>query len=56
MKLRTIAEIQHKTPATNMDRSNTTGVLGTASVNNLFRKPKDKKPKEKEKLISPHKE
>lgn len=45
MKLRLIAEIQHKLPTTNMSRANVTGVLGTSSVNNIFQKKKNKKKK-----------
>lgn len=36
MKLRLISEIQRKSPTTNMDRSNVTGVYGVASVNDFF--------------------
>jgi len=49
MKLRTIAEIQHKSPTTNMDRSNVTGVLATGSVNDLFHGKQKEKSKNRKK-------
>ena len=36
MKLRLISEIQYKYCTTSMDRLNTTGQLGSASLNDLF--------------------
>lgn len=45
MKLKTISEIQLKTPLTNIDRSNSGGVLSTNSINDLFKRKKQKKKK-----------
>jgi len=36
MKLQLISEIQRKSPTTNLDRSNVTGVYGVASINDFF--------------------
>ena len=36
MKLRLIAEIQHKYVTTNMNRNSVSGAYGTSSVNDLF--------------------
>lgn len=36
MKLRLIAEVQHKFPTTNMDRSNASGVYGASGLNDYY--------------------
>lgn len=44
---RLLAEIQYKQPDSNLSRANVGGALGVASINNIFKQNKKKKPKKK---------
>ena len=47
MKLQQITEVQYKTSLNSINRANASGVLGTASINDVFEKPKKRRLKDK---------